>query len=115
MTFLSKLIVSSITIFTTLFGSIWACYEYLDKRMDEKVDRGRNEVVALVQANKSERDGILKSQDEKIAIQFNSIKEDLTDIKEDIRILVKQRAKVEEIPSRHYTKNEKQIGEIYGL
>jgi hypothetical protein len=56
MSFVTKLIVSSITIGTAIIASLWGAFEIIDSRMDKKVSSGEERVMALVATVRNESD-----------------------------------------------------------
>lgn len=88
MNFVTKLIVSIITISCTIVASLWGAFEILDLRMDRKVDGGKKEVLTIVYNFKSERNALIKALDDKNTVQFVALAKDVTETRKDIRTLL---------------------------
>lgn len=108
MNFTTKLIVSILTISATIVGSIWTGFETLDGRMESKVKEGKEEVLTIVYHMKNERNALLKAQDDKVAVQFQALTNDMQEIKKDVRAILGLTKKkiVENKDDSLYTKNE---------
>lgn len=88
MKFVTKLVVAVITISATIVGSIWTGFETLDSRMDKKVKDGENRVKTIIYDLKEERNAMIKNSDEKTSIQIAAVRDDINEVKQDVRALL---------------------------
>jgi hypothetical protein len=88
MNFATKLIISAITIGFTVFGGIYTGFEKIDNRMDDKVAKGKKEVIALVKVMNTNNRTLIKSQDTKVAVQIAAVNGEMIEMRKDIRAIL---------------------------
>lgn len=88
MNFTTKLIISALTIGFTVFGGIYTGFEKIDNRMDDKVAKGKKEVVELVKSMNNENRIIIDAQDSKTAVQMVAVNNEMVEMKKDIRAIL---------------------------
>jgi hypothetical protein len=88
MRFVTKLLISLISIAVTVVGSIWAGFETLDGRMDLKVKAGKEEVYHLMSEMEKSHSGALKAQDDKVSVQFVALHGEVVEMRKDVRTLI---------------------------
>lgn len=110
MKFFTKVAISAISIGFTVFAGIWGGFEEIDKRMDDKVSKGRKEVLEIVYNLKDDEASLHKAQDEKFTVQMVAVNTNMLELKKDVRTILlitrKQQAFIENKGKSYYTVRE---------